>query len=298
MRAIHLPNCYAPMNTRARVFAGTAHWAFVVISIAVLWYGFQIVFFSIYAMWAQTPRIVSNPAVLDEFAYGSTPAAVRWTLTTFAIYTGLLLASTRAFHGVGLRQLVGPIPTAWHEFWRVSLYLIPIYALLTVPSLFDPEAEQQFGVAEWLSLLPAILPLLFIQISAEELVFRGYLQSHIAALTQHPIIWMGLPSFLFGLIHYDPLTVPYSAWAYVAWATCLGLVCADLTARSGTLGPAFAVHFINNVGALVILAADDWLYGAALFVWPMHGLAWEPWIPFEALLLVTVWLSARLAIRR
>lgn len=286
------------MQTRAAVFSGTANWAFIAVVIAVLWYGFQIVFFSIYSIWAQSSNIVSNPAVLDDFAYGSTPAAVRWTLATFAIYIGLLLMTLRALHGFGIRQLIGPIFATWYEFWRVSLYLVPIYALLIVPSLFEPEAEQQFSITTWLTLLPAILPLLFVQISAEELVFRGYLQSHFAALTGHPIVWMGVPSFLFGLIHYDPLTVTYSAWAYVVWATCLGLVCADLTARSGTLGPAFAVHFINNVGALVILAADDWLYGAALFVWPMYGLAWEPWIPFEVLLLVTVWLSARLAIRR
>jgi hypothetical protein len=58
------------------------------------------------------------------------------------------------------------------------------------------------------------------------------------------------------------------------------------------------VHFVNNIGALVILAADDWLYGAALFVWPTYGLAWEPFIPYEALMLFTVWLTARLALRR
>ena len=293
-----MPDRYAPMQMRTAAFSGTANWVYVGIVIAILWYGFQIVFFSIYSMWVQSPNVVSNPALIDEFTYASTPAAVRWTLATFAIYTGLLLAASRAIHDIGLRQLIGPLATAWAEFWRVSLYLLPIYALLILPSLFEPEAEQQFSFVRWLLLLPAILPLIFVQISAEELVFRGYLQGHFAALSRHPIIWMGIPSFLFGLIHYDPLTVPYSAWAYVVWATCLGLVCADLTARSGTLGPAFAVHFINNVGAMVILAADTWLYGAALFVWPMYGLAWEPWIPFEALMLITVWLCARLAIRR
>ena len=286
------------MQARAAAFSATANWVYVVIVIAVLWYGFQIVFLSGYAIWAQSPNVVSNPGIIDEFTYASTPTAVRWTLATFAIYTGILLVTVRALHGISIGQLVGPVSAAWHEFCRVSLYLIPIYALLISPSVFEPEAQQQFSFTRWLLLLPATLPLIFVQISAEELVFRGYLQSHFAALTHHPIIWIGVPSFLFGLIHYDPLTAPYSAWAYVVWATCLGFVCADLTARSGTLGPAFAVHFINNVGAMVILAADTWLYGAALFVWPMYGLAWEPWVPFEALMLFTIWLCARLAIRR
>jgi membrane protease YdiL (CAAX protease family) len=166
------------------------------------------------------------------------------------------------------------------------------------PSLLMPEAEQQFELSTWLLMLPAILPLLFVQISAEEFIFRGYLQSHLAALTANPIVWIGVPSFMFGLIHYSPDDTAYSAWIYVIWAIGLGLVCADLTARSGTLGPALAVHFVNNVGALVILAADDWLYGAALYVWPTNGEPWVPWIPFEALFLATIWLAARLALRR
>jgi hypothetical protein len=58
------------------------------------------------------------------------------------------------------------------------------------------------------------------------------------------------------------------------------------------------VHFVNNIGALVILAADDWLYGAALFVWPTYGLARELFIPYEALMLFTIWLTARHALRR
>lgn len=286
------------MRARAKPFKDTANWVYIPVILAVLWFGFQIVFSTAYIIWAQTPKIVSNTVLIDEFFNGTTPAGVRWTLASFAIYSALLLLITRALQETGLRDLIGNTRIAWREFWRVSLYLLPIYAFLVLPSVFAPEAKQQFSVATWLTLLPAVLPLLFVQISAEELVFRGYLQSHLAALSRHPIVWIGIPSLLFGIIHYDPLSPAYSAWSYVIWATCLGVVCADLTARSGTLGPALAVHFVNNVGAMVILASDTWLYGAALFIWPMYGQPWQPWIPFEALMLFTVWLSARIALRR
>jgi membrane protease YdiL (CAAX protease family) len=195
-------------------------------------------------------------------------------------------------------DLIGPASLAWQQFWRVSLYLAPLYAFLTIPALFAPEVQQQFAVGAWLALLPTVLPLLFVQISAEELVFCGYLQSHLSALTRNPFIWIGVPSFLYGLIHYDPTSPAYTAWSYVIWASVLGVVCADITARSGTLGPAFAIHFINNFGAIVVLAADDWMYGAALYVWPMYGQSWEPWIPFDALFLLCVWLATRLALQR
>jgi membrane protease YdiL (CAAX protease family) len=298
MQATRLRDAYTPMIARAAPLKTSASWVSMVIVIAVLWYGFQFIFVALFSTWTQSPHIVSNPALIDDFIDGSTAAAVRWNLAAFAIYTAILMFMVRRLHRIGLRDLIGAIRPAWRQFWHVSLYLSPLFAFLVLPSAFAPDAVQQFSVITWLTLLPAILPLLFVQISAEELVFRGYLQGHLAALCKHPIIWIGVPSFLFGLVHFDPTAPAYSAWAYVAWATCLGLVCADLTARSGTLGPALAVHFVNNIGALVILAADDWLYGAALFVWPTYGLAWEPFIPYEALMLFTVWLTARLALRR
>lgn len=283
------------MTTRIAPYAASANWTYVVIVLATLWFGFQIIFGMAFQIWSS---LSPDPTVVDAFFYGHTPTAVGWNLAIFGVYSAILLTLMRALHSVGLSTLLGAAGPALREFIRVSIYLLPIYAFLTVPSLFLPEVEQQFSIAEWLPVLFAILPLLFIQISAEEFVFRGYLQSHLAALTRNPIIWIGLPSILFGLIHYDPLSPAYSRWAYIFWAAGLGVVCADLTARSGTLGPALAVHFINNIGAILILAADDWLYGAALFVWPTYGEAWVPWVPFEALFLFTIWMAARLALRR
>jgi membrane protease YdiL (CAAX protease family) len=286
------------MRSRADPFGDTASFAYLGIILIALWFGFQVVFSVLYSMWFSDMAPSGPKMTEDAFFQGSTPAAVRLNLALFAIHTATLLGLMRLLHDLDWRVLIGPTRRALREFTRVSLYLSPIYALLIIPSLFLPEAIQQYPISTWLLLLPATLPLLFVQISAEELVFRGYLQSHLAALTSNPIVWIGIPSVLFGLIHYNPEVPPYSAWAYVVWAATLGVVCADLTARSGTLGPALAVHFINNIGALIILAADDWLYGAALYVWPTYGEPWVPWIPFEALFLLTIWLAARLALRR
>lgn len=293
-----MPDMYSPMQTRAAPFNGTANLASLCAVIAALWFGFQIIFSILYSFWFSGTAL--SAPLLDENAFflGSTPAAVCVNLALFWVYTIILWAMMRMIHGLDLTALIGPARRALDEFAKVSLYLLPIYGLLVIPALFLPDAQQQYALTTWLQLLPATLPLLFVQISAEELGFRGYLQGHFAALTSNPIIWIGVPSLLFGLIHYNPVSPTYTAWAYVIWAAALGVVCADLTARSGTLGPALAVHFINNIGALIILAADDWLYGVALFVWPTNGEPWVPWIPYEALFLFTIWLAGRIALRR
>jgi len=286
------------MKHRAALFSTSANWVVVLVVLAVLWFGFRIIFSAIITIWMQSPRIIEHPELVDNFFNASTPRGAGWSLATFLIYVGIILALSRAFHSINLRHLVGALSPAWHQFWRVSLYLFPIYAVMTVPFLFAPEPVQQYAFSAWLLMLPIFLPLLFVQIGAEELIFRGYLQSHLAALSTHPLIWMCLPSLLFGLAHFDPYAPAYSAWSYVVWATCFGLICADLTARSGTLGPALAVHFVNNIAAVLFIASDDWLFGAALYVWPLYGGYWEPWIPYELLALITVWLASRLALRR
>lgn len=286
------------MRRRAAVFAGSARWTKTFIALALLWFGFQITFDLVFSLVAgPAPYATASPA-MDAFFYGTTARGTQLQLATFAIYLILLAACLRLMHGKTLRDLTGDPPRALRQFGRVSLYLLPLYALLTGPSLGDPSIYQQMPLGPWLASLLITLPLLFVQISAEEFVFRGYLQSQLAALARYPVVWMGVPSVLFGLIHYDPTSPPYTAWAYVAWAACLGLAASDLTARSGTLGPALALHFVNNTFAIAILATDDWLFGAALFVWPTYGQPWVPFLPFEALALVTFWLGARLAIRR
>lgn len=289
---------YRAMVTRIAPFAASASWPLVVVALMVLWFGFRIIFTAMVNIWAYSPRPMTDPSLFDAFAMGSTPVAVGWSLATFLIYLGLLRAIVRLLHGLKLRSLIGNGRAAVRQFARVSLFLTPLYVVLILPAVLNPVVFQNLPVSTWLMILPAMMPLLFLQISVEELVFRGYLQSHLAVLARHPIIWMGLPSFLFGLAHYDPYAPTYSAWSYVAWATLFGLVCADLTARSGNLGPAFAVHFANNFFAVLFLSSDDWLFGAALYIWPLNGQPWEPWIPYEALSLLVVWLTARIALRR
>ncbi|SLN30080.1 CPBP family intramembrane glutamic endopeptidase [Pseudooctadecabacter jejudonensis] len=286
------------MRILADPFQPTANWVYVIIAMAVLHFGFAIIVTPLVTVWYQSTAVLNDPTLADALIAGSTPAGVRWNLAFFGVYVALLWGLMRMLHGLPLRTLIGPPATAIVAGLKIGLYLIPLYALLVIPAVSGPQVYQNLALVDWVLLLPATLPLLFVQISAEELVFRGYLQSHLAALSRHPLIWMLIPSVLFGLIHYDGTEPAYSAWAYVVWATGLGLVCADVTARHGTLGPALAIHFVNNISALLVVAADDWLYGAALYIWPTFGKPWEPWIPFEALFLLCLWLTARLAIRR
>ncbi len=237
-----------------------------------------------------------------EISQGSTPRGMIALLGSFGIIVIALALVLRSLHRRGISTLIGPLPRATRDFFRTGVALSALGFLLWL--LPEPEAmttTPNLPTLRWLALLPLTLPLLFLQISAEELGFRGYLQSQLAARFAHPAIWLVLPSLLFGMLHFDPTTQGENAPWFVLVAALFGLAAADLTARSGTLGPALALHFAINIGAILIAAPQGTLNGLALGLYPFaldDVSARAVWLPYDLMVLFCSWLTARLAIGR
>lgn len=80
---------------------------------------------------------------------------------------------------------------------NVALWVLPPWGM-------DPPMQPQLPLGRWLTLLPLSLLAILVQVSAEELLFRGYLQQQLAARFASPLVWMVVPSALFALGHYSP----------------------------------------------------------------------------------------------
>ena len=241
-------------------------------------------------------------ALSMELATGHTPRAVLINLFLFGFLIVALAAALHALHNRGLRSLIGPLPLALHQFRTTGLAVLALYvvvSLLPAGDVMDPTAN--LGVGTWLMLLPLTLLALLIQTGAEELVFRGYLQSQLAARFSHPAVWLLGPSLLFAFLHYDPAIHGQNTWLVVTWAALFGLAAADLTARAGTLGPAIALHMINNLSAIALAAPEGNFDGLALYTYPFSlddSAALSAWAPVDFMTLFCGWLAARLALRR
>ena len=199
--------------------------------------------------------------------------------------------------------LIGPPMIAIRQFWRVLRLLLLFGLVLLVLPPYDLGAPlvPNLAVSRWLPLLPLALAAILIQTSAEEILFRGYLQQALAARFSHPSIWLLLPSVLFALGHFVPSEAGPNAGLIALWAGCFGILMADLTARAGTLGPAIAVHFFNNVTALLIFAVPESLNGLALYILPFSSAdtgIMRAWLAVDFVMMVLTWLVARIAIRR
>jgi len=244
-----------------------------------------------------------RPNFSQELLSGATPLAMYVLLLSFGLITAAVFVGVRIIHQRPPLSVIGPLALAMPQFFKVLALLVILGAAIMVlpPYEMGGPLVQNLGFGKWAMLLPLSLLAVFIQISAEEVFFRGYLQQQLGARFRSPLVWMVLPSILFAIGHYQPTEAGGNAVVIVVWAFLFGLLMADLTARSGTIGPALAVHFTNNVSALLITSLPDSLGGLALWHTPF-GMADEAelraWMPVDFALMIVSWLAARLALRR
>ena len=240
---------------------------------------------------------------LADLAQGGSPGAMLVMLGSFAFLALGVAMAARLLHRRGFVSVTGALPPLVWQFTRVSLSLagLSLVLLLLPPYGMGAPMVPNLPIWNWLALLPLSLAAVLVQTGSEEVLFRGYIQQALAARFRHPAVWILLPSGLFALGHYLPAEAGDNALLIAVWAGVFGVLMADLTARAGTLGPAMAVHFFNNVAALLLFASPTSLNGLALYLVPYDLAdvqALRPWMAVDFALMAVSWLVARLAIRR
>ena len=196
--------------------------------------------------------------------------------------------------------LIGGFHIATVQFFQAMRNLLPYIALLVVFAFMAEDLQQNLTLGLWLSILPLTLLFLLVQVSAEELIFRGYLQSQLAALNLHKSVWVLLPAILFGLLHYDPIVMKSAAPWVVLWSICFGVLAGDLTARSGTLGPAVAFHFAINFLSIGVVGIGDYLGGLNLYFYPFSITDTSKliaYLPLDTIGMLLAYFFVRLALR-
>ena len=249
-----------------------------------------------------TPTLQTMERVFAGVAIGDTPDKMALLLATF-IPMALAAMAMAAWHWRGPATLFGPLPHFWGNFVKAALVIVVLNACFFLYS-FLTESEpltRNLETSIWAKALLWAIPLLFVQITAEEMVFRGYFQQQLAARFASPFIWLILPSLLFGLGHFDPEIDPKLAYMIIAATTIFGIIAADLTRITGNLGAAMGLHFANNFFALLLVGIPGQLSGVALFHAPFTMDQTEVLLPYvivDLLILLAVWFIARRVVGR
>ena len=240
--------------------------------------------------------------LMEGVQTGTTPGSLLLMLVlTGALGVGVMVVA-ETLHGRPGLGLLGPWRLFRGDFLRVAAAMVALnMAVLALPP-WDLMSETRPGlpVNTWMLYLPTTIVVLLIQTGAEEVFFRGYFQSQLAARLRHPVIWLGAPSLVFGAAHYVPAIYGENALMVAAWSVLFGIAAGDLTARAGNLGPAVALHFVNNFMAIAVISMGGEMSGLALRQMPFgpeDTAAVATLLPLDLAMIGVSWLAARLALR-
>lgn len=237
----------------------------------------------------------------DTPGVGVTPGGAFVVLSAFLVMIGATVTLARRLHGRGLRDISGPAGKLRRDFWVSLRWGAAIMALTFVLpwDAVDFEFVEQYTGSQWLFWLPFALLALMVQVTAEELFFRGYLQTQISGATGSHFWGIVGSALVFGVAHLG--AVGGEAIFPVLWAIAFGIVAGDLTQRTGSIGPAIALHLLNNAGAVLFAPQEGSLSGFGNMVRtgdPSAAFGDPLVMSFEALRLLVLWLAVRLVLRR
>jgi hypothetical protein len=201
-------------------------------------------------------------------AFLASPAGVAAALATFFGMTGgvalaLKVADRRSFGSV----LGASGRLSWRDFWRGLAASLIASGLAEIATFFvDPSLQRSaIGNGAWLLWLAPLTFLLFVQVSAEELAFRGYLMQSLAARFKSPLVWALIPVLLFTLLHWDAQSSPAMKAAMLLSIAAFAALASVLVVRTGNLGAGIGAHLGLNMFGILFVSHMSWLSGGALF---------------------------------
>jgi membrane protease YdiL (CAAX protease family) len=246
--------------------------------------------------------IIPMGSLMDNLQKATDPAAMFLILLSFFALLYAAFAAA-AWHHRDPGTLFGDRIALIYDFLRMALlsgvFLTGIGLAMLV---FLPNAvTRQYDTIPWLVMMTWAVPMLFIQVTAEEVAFRGYLLQQLAARFASPIIWAVIPSVLFGMLHYDPSADVSVAVLTVIGATLFGLLATDLTRITGNLGAAMGYHFVNNFLGLMIVGIPGRMSGLSMF---LSGFSIENvealrmMLVLDISVMIVIWIIARRLLQR
>ena len=219
-------------------------------------------------------RVLDRLAQIRLEGLGSTPADLAALLFSFFfIWLGIALVC-RWLHRHPLHALYGPTYKIKWQHFLIGAGLAFATAIISEISIsiiswyfFDPSSQANPNVTAklWLRWVIPISALIFVQIGAEEMLFRGYLLQHIRARGGRFWWSIFLPSFLFGMLHFDFPIFGVNAFFYMLHTSVAGIILCLVTLKTGNLGAALGLHFGVNA-LMLIFGLEGHLDGMSLFV--------------------------------
>jgi len=146
----------------------------------------------------------------------------------------------------------------WNRFFKGfliwSIFLIVVQAVIYI--LYPSDYTLNWDFENFLLLFILFLIAIPIQVTFEELFFRGYLNQGLSLKIKNPIFIIAISSFVFGLAHLLNGDNVISMISYVYFASVVGLIWSIVTLLDNGIEWSTGAHLANNFFAFVIIGGE------------------------------------------
>ena len=155
-------------------------------------------------------------------------------------------------------------------------WLLWFVGMIAQPQGWERLARRAGEIAPvwWPVLTLSLLGASAVAVTLEEVFFRGYLQTRVAAWAKRPWLAVGITALLFTGVHVGGNLAAYAAIAFAG--VLFGIVCI----RAGTLAPLLGMHIAHDL-LEVLWHPNDTNAGATgvdVVVWVVGLLIWFGWL--------------------
>ena len=204
----------------------------------------------------------------DTYVNGRTLEVVGYPVADFVAlmlgFLGIWLGLFIAVRYVHRRPFLTLVNASGRVNWRRLGQGFVLFLLLLVPTfaagyLLDPQNyELVVDPGRLLVFVVAVLVLVPVQATAEELFSRGYLLQLFGLATSNVVVLSLISGILFALPHMpNPEAAGDDKWLYFADMLVFGFAMALVTIKDGGLELAVGAHVANNVFAMPLVNYDE-----------------------------------------
>ena len=185
------------------------------------------------------------------------------TLAVFLTFAGIWLGvwiAMRFLHKQKLSALFGPSSRLSASAFLKGLAAVAVTSLLSEIALYAiaPQfVRTTIALGDWLIFIVPVMLFAFVQTSAEELLFRGYLMRGLAYRFRSPLIWALLPTLAFTLLHWHGGTPMLMTACVLVTIGSFAVLLAFIVYRTGNLGGSMGAHFGNNIFGFLLISHES-----------------------------------------
>jgi|GEM_PF-263189 len=233
---------------------------------------------AIISVWVVGSVVLAVPLLLDPGAInadGSFDLGSVWLNNLVALITFVPLfvavpLAVRFIHGRPWRTLITPFQSFNFRLVGIGAAVwtgLLVLGLLIGVAFGTDELEWVFDPGVFLPNLIVLLALLFIQTTAEELFFRGYLVQWFGLVTRNKWVQSAVIGFVFMVPHMlNPEVADLGGIDYLLGVSgyfFVGFALTWVCINSGTIELAIGAHFANNMLVSVLLSPENSVLGSA-----------------------------------